>query len=42
MFRLGYRWREEKKGQYADGHEREDVVTYRQNIFLPLWRSFED
>lgn len=23
------------KGQYADGHEREDVVQYRQEVFLP-------
>jgi hypothetical protein len=41
MFRLGYRWREEKKGQFVDGHECEDVVTYHQNVFLPIWRSFE-
>jgi len=25
---LGYRWSSPKKGQYADGHEREDVVYY--------------
>ncbi|KAG1741265.1 hypothetical protein EDB19DRAFT_1973104 [Suillus lakei] len=40
MFKLDYRWREEKKGQYIDGHEHDDVVTYRQNVFLPLWKSF--
>jgi hypothetical protein len=40
MFKLNYRWREEKKGQYVDGHERDDVVTYRQDVFLPLWKSF--
>ncbi|KAJ7744451.1 hypothetical protein DFH07DRAFT_698743, partial [Mycena maculata] len=34
---LGYRWMSEKKGQYADGHERPDVVDYRQNKFLPAW-----
>lgn len=26
---------------YSDGHEREDVVDYRQNVFLPRWRDFE-
>ena len=25
---FGYRWSTSKKGQYADGHEREDVVYY--------------
>ncbi|KDQ10774.1 hypothetical protein BOTBODRAFT_115299 [Botryobasidium botryosum FD-172 SS1] len=34
---LGYSWRHEPKGQYKDGHEREDVVDYRQNVFLPAW-----
>ncbi|KAG1794605.1 uncharacterized protein HD556DRAFT_1442792 [Suillus plorans] len=41
MLKLGYRWKEEEKGQYVDGHEREDVVTYRQKVFLPLWDSFQ-
>ncbi|KAG1857783.1 hypothetical protein F4604DRAFT_1931271 [Suillus subluteus] len=41
MVKLGYRWREEKKGQYVDGHEREDVVEYHQTVFLPLWESFQ-
>jgi hypothetical protein len=27
-----------KKGQYADGHERVDVVAYRTHTFLPSWR----
>jgi hypothetical protein len=35
--RLGYRWSTPKKGQYADGHEREDVVNYREQVFLPKW-----
>lgn len=39
--RLGYRWSAPKKGQYADGHEREDVVYYREHIFLPHWRKIE-
>ncbi|RDB25331.1 hypothetical protein Hypma_007565 [Hypsizygus marmoreus] len=38
---LGYRWASPKKGQYADGHEREDVVFYRNNKFLPQWREIQ-
>ena len=34
---LGYRWSTPKKGQYADGHECEDVVHYQEMIFLPEW-----
>ncbi|KAJ7859052.1 hypothetical protein B0H14DRAFT_3864219 [Mycena olivaceomarginata] len=41
MKKMGYRWRREPKGMYSDGHEREDVVHYRQNVFLPRWREFE-
>ncbi|KAJ7085887.1 hypothetical protein C8R44DRAFT_893747 [Mycena epipterygia] len=32
---LGYRFMSPKKGQYVDGHERPDVVYYRDNIYLP-------
>ncbi|THU81624.1 hypothetical protein K435DRAFT_693137, partial [Dendrothele bispora CBS 962.96] len=35
MNRMRFRWRKEPKGMYSDGHERGDVVDYRQNIFLP-------
>ncbi len=31
----GYRWQEPKKGQYADGHERPDVVWERDKVFIP-------
>ncbi|KAJ6613315.1 hypothetical protein B0H10DRAFT_2222353 [Mycena sp. CBHHK59/15] len=41
MHKMGYRWRKEPRGMYSDGHEREDVVNYRQNIFLPRWRELE-
>ncbi|KAF7350762.1 hypothetical protein MSAN_01637300 [Mycena sanguinolenta] len=37
MQRMEYRWTKEPKGMYSDGHEREDVVDYRQNRFLPRW-----
>lgn len=33
LTKLGYELKEVKKGIYIDGHEREDVVTYR-NKFL--------
>ena len=39
---LGYRWTKEPKGQYVDGHERVDVVEYRQKVFLPAWTEFEN
>ena len=34
--RLGFYKSESKKGVYVDRHEREDVVRYRQEVFLPL------
>ena len=36
---LGYRWLKKFRGQYDDGHERDDVVQYRQEIFLPAWKK---
>jgi len=39
---LGYRYQSTPKGQYVDGHEREDVVTYREKVFLPKWKKFMD
>jgi hypothetical protein len=30
-----------KKGQYVDGHEREDVVFYWNQVFLPQWKNIE-
>jgi hypothetical protein len=35
MQRLEYRWKPIPNGQYVDGHEREDVVQYRQDEYLP-------
>ena len=32
LAKLGYELKEAKKGIYVDGHEREDVVTYRQEF----------
>jgi hypothetical protein len=41
MKKLDYQWTYEPKGQYVDGHEREDVVAYRQNVFLPRWANIK-
>jgi hypothetical protein len=41
LHRLGYRWTLEPSGQYVDGHERDDVVKYHQEVFLPRWIAFE-
>ena len=38
---LGYCWRSPKKGQYADGHERDDVVWYQEHRFLPKMKPYE-
>jgi hypothetical protein len=41
LCKLGWRHTELKKGVYMDGHERPDVVEYRNNVFLPLLASLE-
>ena len=41
MLKMGYRWSRDPKGQYVDGHEREDVVKYRQEVFIPAWKKVE-
>jgi hypothetical protein len=35
MQTVGYHWSKTPKGQYVDGQEREDVIAYWQNVFLP-------
>jgi len=32
--RMGFRWTLDPKGQYVDGHERPDVVDYRQKVYI--------
>ena len=39
---LGYCYQSTPKGQYVDGHEHEDVVTYHREVFLPQWKKFMD
>ena len=41
MAKLDYLWTDTPSGQYVDGHECPDIVTYRQNVFLPAWLARE-
>ena len=38
--RLDWRFEPKKNGMYIDGHEREDVVRYR-NAFVARWKEYE-
>jgi len=39
--KLGWNWKEVKKGVYQDGHERADVKSYRQDVFLPRMQRLQ-
>jgi hypothetical protein len=41
LVKLGWQRTKIKKGVYIDGHERADVVSYRQNDFLPKMAVYE-
>ena len=41
LIKLGWRRTLLKKGVYMDGHEREDVKKYRQEVFLPAMAKYE-
>ena len=41
LIKLGWRRTVVRKGVYMDGHEREDVVKYRNQVFLPAIAQFE-
>jgi len=30
-----------KKGVYVDGYKREDVIAYRQEVFLPIMAKLD-
>ena len=34
---LGFKWNDIHKGVYIDGQEREDVVRYRNGVFIPCF-----
>ncbi|KDN44208.1 hypothetical protein RSAG8_05681, partial [Rhizoctonia solani AG-8 WAC10335] len=38
---LDYCWHHARKGLYLDGHERPDVVEYRQNTYLRKWKEMD-
>jgi hypothetical protein len=38
---MDYHWVQNHRGQYVDGHERDDVVDYHQNVFLRKWAAEE-
>lgn len=40
MHREGFRYLSYKKGLYFDGHDRPDVVEYRQEVFLPRMEEY--
>lgn len=39
--KLGFIYSSVGKNVYYDGHERKDVIDYRDSIFLPKWRALE-
>ena len=41
MQKLGYCWGSTPKGQYVDGHKREDIIAYQQDHFLPKLAKIE-
>jgi hypothetical protein len=41
LLKLGWRRTIVRKGVYMDGHERDDVVKYRREVFLPLMAQYE-
>ena len=40
LHRMGWRYGKKTKGMYIDGHEREDVVKYREE-FIVRWKEYE-
>ncbi|KIJ48164.1 hypothetical protein M422DRAFT_162848 [Sphaerobolus stellatus SS14] len=39
---MEYRYGKPSKGMFIDGHERADVVDYRQNVFLSIWAALQE
>ena len=38
---LGFKPKVQIKGYYTDGHNRPDVLNYRDNVFLPQMEIYE-
>jgi len=41
LLKLGWNWKEVKRGIYKDGHERGEVKEYRSTILLPRMQSLQ-
>ncbi|KAF7309543.1 hypothetical protein MIND_00325200 [Mycena indigotica] len=41
LAKFGWKYQEHKKALYYDGHERPDVVAYRQDVFIPKMLEFK-
>lgn len=41
MYFLGFQPKKQRKGYYTDNHNRNDVVQYRDKVFLPTMLSYE-
>ena len=37
--KMGFFYKDVKKGVYYDGHERQDVKEYRNKVFIPAWKK---
>ena len=41
LIKLGWQCTLVKKGVYMDGHKREDIIRYRNEVFLPAMADYE-
>jgi hypothetical protein len=39
--KMGFQYKAVGNGVYVDGHERADVVKYRNEVFLPQWTEYQ-
>jgi hypothetical protein len=37
---VGFQWTKIPSSQFVNGHEQDNVVAYRQTVFLPVWAEF--
>jgi len=37
--KMGFDYKTIRKGVYFDGHERQDIREYRDNVFIPRWNE---
>lgn len=41
LHKMGFIHDTVRKGVFIDGHERDDVVQYRNDVFLPQWKNYQ-